>query len=338
MQLFHLKRMVFTVTVILAYERAHATDDVFNMPNGQTSLQFVTVGDAGNDADSNGYGAVNYVYQIGKYDVTSAQYAIFLNAAAKSDPYGLYSINMGINSYGNYRCGIIQSGVSGNYLYTVDSGFENFPVNNITWGDAARFCNWLQTGNTENGAYTLNGDISTLMETRNAGATYFIPTENEWYKAAFYKSGGTNAGYWKYPTKSDVAPSNVLSAFGTNNANYSIDPPNGYTDPTNGLTPVGAFAASPGPYGTYDQGGNVYQWNEASWPVSEWRGLRGGAFGYGSDAMASSNTSTGFYPWYETQLYGFRVASVPEPSTIILISIGVVGLFAWSWRRHRKTA
>ena len=56
--------------------------------------------------------------------------------------------------------------------------------------------------------------------TRNAGATYFIPSENEWYKAAYYKGGGTNAGYWTYPTQSNTAPSNVLSATGTNNANY----------------------------------------------------------------------------------------------------------------------
>ena len=48
--------------------------------------------------------------------------------------------------------------------------------------------------------------------TRNAGATYFIPSENEWYKAAYYKGGSTNAGYWTYPTQSNTAPSNMLSA------------------------------------------------------------------------------------------------------------------------------
>ena len=61
-----------------------------------------------------------------------------------------------------------------------------------------------------------------MAVTRNAGAKYFLPSENEWYKAAFYKGGGTNAGYGLYPTKSDAnnPPSNVLSATGTNNANY----------------------------------------------------------------------------------------------------------------------
>ena len=76
-----------------------------------------------------------------------------------------------------------------------------------------------------------------------------------------------DAGYWTYPTKSNTAPSNVLSATGTNNANYLASPIPTlaiYTDPTNHLTPVGAFAASPGPYGTYDMGGDVWQWNEAN--------------------------------------------------------------------------
>ena len=125
----------------------------------------------------------------------------------------------------------------GSYSYTVTgrlSGSQayNCPIFGVNWGDAARFCNWLQNGQptsaegpgtTETGAYTLNGAItlSALMAiTRNAGASYFLPSENEWYKAAYYKGGGINAGYWTYPTQSNSTPSNVLSATGTNNANY----------------------------------------------------------------------------------------------------------------------
>ena len=78
--------------------------------------------------------------------------------------------------------------------------------------------------------------MSALMAIgRNTGATYVLPSENEWYKAAYYNP--TSGTYWTYPTQSNSVPSNVLSATGTNNANFWNS---GYTDPTNDLTPVGA--------------------------------------------------------------------------------------------------
>ena len=125
------------------------------------------------------------------------------------------------------------------------------PLYWVSWLDAARFCNWLQNGQptgsegtatTETGAYTLNGDMSaTGTEKRDPNAKYFIPSENEWYKAAYYESGGTNAGYWAYPTKSNTAPISSLALAGTstNDANFYS---NGYLDATNLLTPVGAFS------------------------------------------------------------------------------------------------
>ena len=222
---------------------------------GPISVALVTVGDPGNAADSTGFGAVNYAYQIGKYDVTTSQYAAFLNAVAATDPYGLYSPQMAsVTLYA--PCGIVQNGVSGSFTYSVTPGHENFPVNYVSWGSAARFVNWLQNGQptgsegpgtTETGAYALNGAITQAAlgaVTRNSGATWFLPTEDEWYKAAYYKGGGLSAGYWLYPTQSNSAPSNVLSATGTNNANFFNG---GFTDPTNYLTPVGASRIRPAP-------------------------------------------------------------------------------------------
>jgi formylglycine-generating enzyme required for sulfatase activity len=195
------------------------------------------VGDPGNAADTtvawdgtSGYGSVSYAYQMGKYDMTVGQYCQFLNAVAKTDTYGLYNSNMATD-YPTIK--ITQSGSSGSYSYAVTGGYSqaaNCPIFAVTWGDAARFCNWLQNGQptrsegngtTETGSYTLNGwtdDTDLMTVTRNAGATYVIPTENEWYKAAYYKGGGTNAGYWEFPTRSDTSPSNVLTATGTNSA------------------------------------------------------------------------------------------------------------------------
>ena len=154
------------------------------------------------------------------------------------------------------------------------------PVFDVSYGDAAPFCNWLQNGQpssgtkgagtTESGAYTLNGATSQaalLAVTRNANAKYVIPSENEWYKAAYYDPAlnGGAGGYWLYPTRSNTAPINTLPDTG-NHANFYDDDDTGtggYTDPANRLTPVGNFALSPSAYGTFDQGGDVWQWNEA---------------------------------------------------------------------------
>jgi formylglycine-generating enzyme required for sulfatase activity len=169
---------------------------------------------------------------------------------------------------------------------------------------------------------------------RNLGATYFIPSEDEWYKAAFYKGGGTTAGYWDFPMQSNSA-SNVLSSSGTHNANFSNGSgyPAGFTDPTNLLTPVGAFSASPGPYGTFDMGGDVDQWNEGLPSLSN-RGARGGAYNLVWNAPLSKGRGYA-PPSSEYFAIGFRVASVPEPGSISLLVAGALGLLAYGWRRRR---
>jgi formylglycine-generating enzyme len=344
--------VVLAVAVVLSVGSVRA--DVFDMPAGQTSLQFVTVGDPGNtgeqsrlisSGDPTVYGAVPYTYQIGKYDVTTAQYCLFLNAVAKTDTYGLYNPIMNAGYYGS-KVSIAQSGAPGSYTYSVTGGYSqaaNCPAFGVTWGDAARFCNWLQngqpignqgSGTTETGAYTLNGaitndDLKTID--RNPGAAYFIPSENEWYKAAFYKGGGTNAGYWIYPTKNDNAPSNLLSATGTNNANFFDG---GYTDPTNELTPVGAFAASPGPYGTFDMGGDVWQWTEGKIGTIT-RVLRGGDCHLNSDRLKSNFRDYNSPAANGWSTVGFRVAAVPEPGTLVMFFIGVISLLTYAWRTQK---
>jgi formylglycine-generating enzyme len=307
------------------------------------------VGDAGNFSDGRtNYGAVHYVYQIGKYDVTVGQYCQFLNAVAGADPYGLYNSNMAPSSPTGLSLptiGISQSWSLGTYHYSVAGSYSqaaNCPIFDVSWADAARFCNWLQngqptgpegTGTTETGAYTLINNPNLMAIARNAGARYFIPTENEWYKAAYFKSGSLLGNYWSYPTKSDNIPSNVLLATGTNNANFPFPQPTNYTDPVNLLTPVGAFAASPGPYGTFDMGGDVMQWTEAA-VTSDQRGLLGGSFGNGDGLQWFHRDSD--YPMNATPVYGFRVAGIPEPSSITLLLVGAASLFAYACRRRRQ--
>ncbi len=126
------------------------------------------VGDAGNAADTSGYGAVAYDYRIATKEVNLFQYTEFLNAVAKTDLYGLYNTNMGSNTA---IAGISQSGSSGSYVYSV-VGSGARPVTYVSSYDAMRFTNWLNngqgTGSTETGAYTIStGSITQRARTSN---------------------------------------------------------------------------------------------------------------------------------------------------------------------------
>jgi len=288
-------------------------------------MAWVTVGDAGNTPDTRyatpGYGGVSYTYNIGMYEVTNSQYAEFLNAVAGADPNGLYSDDMGTYA------GITRSGSSGSYTYSVVAGWGNRPANYISWYDTLRFANWMHNGQptgdqdistTEDGAYDMSLGSRVV---RKPDALVWLPSEDEWYKAAYYKGGSTSAGYWDYATQSDMPP-------------YSEAPPG--TDMVNGsantggavgdLCNVGAYTAKPSDsaYGTFDQGGNAWEWNEADiYGDGTYRGLRGGYFGSAEMPLppwghlrasfrGNGDPATGQYS-YGT---GFRIAGVPEPTTL----------------------
>ena len=255
------------------------------------------------------------------------------------------------------RINITRSGTSGNYSYTVGGTnvqAANCPIFDVSWGDAARFCNWLQNNQpsftagtpsdvvaaaTETGAYTLNGandNNSLLNVSRNTGAAYFIPTLDEWYKAAYYKGNGSDAGYWLYPTQSDSAPNNVLSSTAPNSSNYYTCATCS-TDIVNHLTPVGTFLASPGPYGTYDQGGNVNQWTETMSADASMYNARGGDWDHYYTDENGHASGTDNSPMTADAILGFRVGAsidVAEPGSIAFLLRRAVGLLAYAWRRR----
>ena len=298
------------------------------------TIDTVTVGDAGNAADTTTYGAVAYDFNIGKYEVTIGQYTSFLNAVAATDTYSLYNASMATDLN---IAGITRAGSSGSFSYSV-IGSGTRPITYVSWFDAARFANWMNNGatngaSTETGAYTLNGATTGII-TKNAGATWWIPSEDEWYKAAYYKGGGTNAGYWVYPTQSDTTPGNVVGG-AANQANhiyngvFSVTQSASYVGTLNYLTDAGAFSNSASAYDTFDQGGNVWEWNDAV--IGSSRGLRGGSWNDLDDDLQSSYRD--FYdPALEFWSVGFRVASVPEPSTAVLVLMGVGALYLWKRR------
>jgi len=323
------------------------------------TIDTVPVGNPGNAADTRyetpGYGSVGYSYNIGKYEVTAAQYTDFLNKVARTDTYGLYDAVMdtAVNSHG---CNIKRTGTSGSYTYTIGNGttdvllWANRPVNYVSYWDACRFANWLHNGQptgiqtaatTERGAYTLDnytgGDGRTIG--RNAGWKWAVTSEDEWYKAAYYKGGGTSAGYWNYPTKSNTAPSNVGSDGYTDPGNHANYWNNAYTiGAPYRRTKVGEFEKSGSAYGTFDQGGNVWEWNEAVIATSH-RGLRGGWYGEAStlgDGVATLHASyrAGYGPAYGYNVAGFRVSeAVPEPSSIIALGMLLTPLLGIRRRR-----
>ena len=271
------------------------------------NIQTSFVGDAGNDTDTTSYGGVSYGYHIGTYEVTNSQYVAFLNAKGSTDSNNLYNTNMSSR-------GISRANSSGSYSYSVNNDFGDKPVDFVSFWDAARFSNWLTngqgSGDTENGVYDLTNEtaIGNNTVTRNATAWnangVAIASEDEWYKAAYYKGGSTTAGYWDFPNESD--------SITTDDANYGLS--------VRTVTDVGAYSGDASHYGTFDQGGNVWEWNDAILFTSD-RGLRGGSFASGDAALQSSGR-LGLDPTSGDGFVGFRVSSlapIPEPSAYAAI-------------------
>ncbi len=322
------------------------------------TIETVPVGNVGNAPDTRvmddgttGYGSVGYNYSIGKYEVTAGQYTAFLNAVAATDTYGLYNTKM--DTVNDLRgCNIKRTGASGNYSYSVASDWANRPVNYVSWYDTLRFANWLTngqgSGSTESGSYLITGGgvnsgtvtIPTAAQRKTwyegSTAKWLLTSENEWYKAAYYKGGSTSAGYWLYPTQSNTAPANqVLATDPGNSANYVTLPDETFCiGGPYSRTNVGEFENSASAYGTFDQGGNVFEWNEAIvYAGYADRGVRGGAFNSPGDYHLRASCRASRYVSDEDRSFGFRVSAVPEPSSLIALAGGLVGLLGMRRRR-----
>jgi sulfatase modifying factor 1 len=291
------------------------------------TIDTVPVGNPGNPNDFNNgiFGKVTTSYRIATTEITNSQYVSFLNAVAASDPLALYNANMDVYS----QAGIHRSGSSGSYTYSVkpdvagqgingaDYTYGDKPVVFVSWYDAIRFDNWVNNGatagaSTETGAYTILGGSAVPSNgntiARNSGAIWFLPTENQWYKAAYYD--GTATAYYDYPTKSNSAPDNNLPPNDTgNSANYLV----GHVATDNvsyPMTGVGTYLLSKSAYGTSDQGGNVWEWDETS-TTSGTRVRRGGAWSTDATTLNASHREE-ISPTTENEYLGFRLAAIPS--------------------------
>ena len=285
------------------------------------TIELVPVGNAGNADDITGLGGVDYNYDIGQLEVTSGQYVEFLNAVAATDTYELWTTIMFDDPRGPK---VERTGDSGSYFYSVEAARANRPVAVIDWGDAVRFANWLFNGQptgaqdlstTEDGSYLLDGantDAALMAVTRKPGATWVIPTEDEWVKAAFHKNDGVTGNYWRFPTQlNNPAPGRDLTEATNsgNNANYFKDGPIPIDDPYY-TTEVGEFELSDSAYGTFDQAGNLHEWNESATDDGTLRGLRGG--GWGSGGSLDIQSRFDFVPLIDRLDFGFRLAHLAQ--------------------------
>jgi formylglycine-generating enzyme required for sulfatase activity len=305
------------------------------------TIATVPVGSPGNAPDpatGSLYGAVPYNYRIGTYDVTNAQYVEFLNAkASAADPYGLWNSSM---APGNFEGAISRLG-SGPYSYSVKPGFQSKPAIYISWDDAIRFANWLTNGqgggDTESGSYTIGGGGTPAETVAVPNATqramwaatssfhWLLPSENEWYKAAYYNA--PNNTYFAYPFQSDSEPIASTPPGGANVGNFYDNGYPAYNYDGNGsyLTDVGAYPSSLSPSGSLDMGGDVFQWNE-TFLVDHSRGLRGGGAFVSPSGSAASLTINFAISGAEEGFRLVTVGGVPEPGSVALALIGVAGL------------
>ena len=289
--------------------------DIFGSGANSFEIEFATIGNAGNppDANPNPAGAVPYEYRIGKYEVSEQM-------IDKANALGALGI-------------------------TKDTRGPDFPATSVTWYEAARFVNWLNTSAGSVPAYKFdaNGNFQLWNEMdagynpanlyRNRLAKYFLPSINEWHKAAYYDP--VAGVYYDYPTGSDSVPDGI-DFVGDPNFDAVFDDGAMNVRP-NGVTDVGLLSR----HGTVGQGGNVFEWEETAFDrvndeALEHRRAAGGAWLSTSSVLNAMHTLGGDAPHFEANAIGFRVASVvPEPNALLLWLSGLLATVSFGSSRRR---
>ncbi|MFZ2874365.1 MAG: SUMF1/EgtB/PvdO family nonheme iron enzyme [Phycisphaerales bacterium] len=305
-----------------------------------SGIDFVTIGATGNRGydgpDPNGLatgrGAVGYEYKIGRYEVTAGQWGEFFTAvAAQSQPLPWVTQPS------------IWHGTS------PGPSLQMMPVGGVTWRTAAMYCNWLHNGKTTDRAGFMNGayDVSTFgansegvftdQPAHSPGARYWIPTLDEWMKAAHYDPAkqnpdGSTGGWWLYlssdtPLRYGLPP--WLGGNGQANAGFALQ------DDTQFGIPLGAYADSLSPWGLLDTAGATRELSETVFQNLggvRYRLVKGSAW---ATPVGSTDTAWGIGGvgmGVTDYAYGLRLAAaIPNPGTTAVIVGGV-----WLARQQRR--
>ncbi len=284
--------LICLLASLLPSAYAQTTTRGFGNGTNQFTMDFVTIGNPNNVADTTGtpnpVGSVAYTYNLGKYEVSREQ----IDKANTAGGLGITMSDM--SRYGG-------NGV-------------NKPATGVTWHEAAKFVNWLNTSTGGTAAYKfVSGTLQPWAPTdagynannlfRNSQAKYVIASRDEWYKGAY---GSPNGTWYNYPTGSDSRPSAVAGGTGPNTAVYG-----GQAGPAD-INNAGGLSA----YGTMGQGGNVWEWNETAYDgvyntAGESLEMRSGSWDIGIDYLDASYRNSYIDPAIDgNNSYGFRVASV----------------------------
>ena len=319
-------RAWFLSLLVCGLWQSYATAGIITFGSGGNTfnMEFVAIGDAGNADDTTGTpspaGAVGYAYGLGKYEVSEDM--------------------------------ITKFNASQTLQITKTLRGTNKPATSVSWNEAARFTNWLNTNTGGSEAYNATGGVNTNIALwdatlnpldydinnpyRSLRATYVLPSMDEWYKAAYYNP--TTGTYFDFPNGSDTAPTAVASGTADNTAFYSQSFTQGPADVN--------LAGGLSPYGIMGLGGNVFEWEETSFDLNNSSGssarvIRGGVWFSERFVLSSSSRNSGSFPaGGSTGLIGFRVASlsssasVPEPGTFGVLSL--VGLALVAYRKRMK--
>ena len=295
----------------------HVQADLFGTGVNQFIIDFVPISYTTNP--NSGYGIVNNEYRMGTYEITNDQWDKF--TASQTAPV---------------------TGADGGYNYNSFYTGANIPANKVSWFEAAQFVNWLNTSTGHQAAYKFTGtqgtsDYSLAIWSsaeaangtnlyRHKDAFYFLPTEDEWMKAAYWNGDSLQGWATKdgnYPVRGDG------SGTGWNFWNGSSF-----------QLPWAVGSGSQELNGTYDMMGNLWEWVESPFTSGDYsagstRVYRSGSCDYEAYHFYSLYREPfGYYPQDESSSFGFRVASVPEPSTLALLFAAALSGLVY-WRRSR---